>query len=279
MKLNQKRIGLLVLLLLLIGAVAFGISLMFRQRETQPVSLEVTETTAPTQPATESIPAETQAPTFAPIEVPDSVQLEVPYISQKGLLPTGCELVSSKMLLEYWGLELTIEDIIDNTFCEYPVTKNGRTYGYSPYDAFVGSPWDETSFGCFPPVITDMMNMLLPEELEAVDLSGMELAEIAETYLPREMPVLVWATISMIETYPSIGWYLTDENGNPTEEWYEWPANEHCLVLVGYDSERYYFNDPYNGRGLVSYSRELVETRYEEIGKMAVVVMEEQYAG
>ena len=279
MERKRKQIALTVLALLLTSVLTFSISLLFRKQETETVSLEsaVTETTAPTQPTTEVIMTETQPPTFAPIEIPDAVQLEVPYISQKNLLPTGCELISAQMLLAYHGVETTIEEIVDNTRCAVPVTINGQNVGCSPFEAFIGSPWDASSFGCFPPVVVEMMNKLLPQQLRAADISGMELAEIAQTYLTRNMPVLIWATIGMIETYPSIGWYLTDADGEPTEEWYEWPANEHCLVLVGYDSTHYYFNDPYNSRGLVSYSRERAETRYAEMGKMAAVVMESQY--
>ncbi len=203
MERNRKQIVLIVLVLLLTGVLIFGISLIFRKQETDTVSLEsaVTETTAPTQPTTEVIPTETQPPTFAPIEIPDAVQLEVPYISQKNLLPTGCELVSAQMLLAYHGVETTIEEIVDNTRCAFPVTINGQNVGCSPYEAFIGSPWDESSFGCFPPVVVEMMNKLLPAQLRAADISGLELAEIAQTYLTRNMPVLIWATIGMIETY------------------------------------------------------------------------------
>ena len=279
MERKRKQIALTVLALLLTSVLTFSISLLLRKQETETVSLEsaVTETTAPTQPTTEVIMTETQPLTFAPIEIPDAVQLEVPYISQKNLLPTGCELISAQMLLAYHGVETTIEELVDNTRCAVPVTINGQNVGCSPFEAFIGSPWDASSFGCFPPVVVEMMNKLLPQQLRAADISGMELEEIAQTYLTRNMPVLIWATIGMIETYPSIGWYLTDADGEPTEEWYEWPANEHCLVLVGYDSTHYYFNDPYNSRGLVSYSRERAETRYAEMGKMAAVVMESQY--
>ncbi len=203
---------------------------------------------------------------------PASIRLEIPYISQEGVLPTGCELISAMMLLSHYGVHVTVEEVVDNTFCAYPVTKGDRTHGYSPYRAFIGSPYDASSFGCYPPVIVDMMNALLPEGKQAVDITGMALQEIAETYLPKGEPVLVWATINMMETESRVGWYLLDEDGNKTDEWYNWKANEHCLVLVGYDEECYYFNDPYEGNGLVEYHRDLVETRYAEIGMCAVAV-------
>ncbi len=273
--------GRVFLFLLLCGVLIFGIFKIADSLKEKPVSVPTADTSGGdavqfetiSQQTSETVQeTETAEPTTEYIPPPASIQLEVPYISQKGLLPTGCELVSAKMLLEYYGIEATVNDIIEHTYVTNTTTINGKPYGYSPYTAFIGSPWDESSFGCYPPVIVDMMDQLLPEHKKAVDLTGMELSEIAEIYLPRNMPVMVWATISMLETFPNIGWYLLDEDGEPTDEWYDWKANEHCLVLVGYDEDSYYFNDPYGGRGLVSYSRELVETRYEEIGKCAVVV-------
>lgn len=281
---HYGRVGTALLLLLVVAVLIYALVRMTKQMDKTPSSLEMTETTqvhpvdfiteAPTEPTTE--PA-TEATTEY-IEPPDSIQLEVPYISQKGLLPTGCELVSAMMVLQYYEADVTVEDVIDNTNSAYPKTENGRTYGYHPEVAFIGSPWDETSFGCYSPVIVDMMNKLLPEGKVAKDVTGTDLQTLAEVYLPRNMPVLVWATISMLEHYPNIGWYLYDEDGNPTDEWYDWQANEHCLVLVGYDSEYYYLNDPYGGRGLVKYDRELVETRYNSLGQYAVVVVDERPA-
>lgn len=278
--------GRVLTLLLLCGILLYGIGRIIRNRTDRQTSIGTDAPFATGEPVpfavqtdsgSQTSPVATEAltePTMGFVYVPDSITLDVPYISQKGLLPTGCELISAKMMLEFYGVETTVNDIIDNTRSAYPKTINGKSYGYSPYEAFIGSPWDESSFGCYPPVITDMMNALLPEDKIAKDITGMELSEIAETYLPRNMPVLVWATISMLETYPNIGWYLLDENGEPTDEWYDWKANEHCLVLIGYDRDYYYFNDPYEGRGVVYYRRELVETRFEEIGSCAVVVVD-----
>lgn len=211
--------------------------------------------------------------TAPPVPAPAACSVEVPFTSQNGLLPTGCELVSAKMLLDYYtGSDVPIDAVIENTVCQYPETKNGVTCAPHPSKAFVGSPTDDSSFGCYAPVIVDTMNKLLPDIYTAVDTSGTELQTLAETWLPQGRPVLVWATISMLESFPSIGWYLTDENGEPTEKYYEWLANEHCLVLVGYDSENYYFNDPLKSTAPTAYPRALTEQRFEELGKQSVVV-------
>ena len=54
--------------------------------------------------------------------------------------------------------------------------------------------------------------------------------------------------------------------------YYTWIAREHCLVMTGYDNYYYYFNDPWtNAR--TRYSKSLVNTRYNELGKQAVVMV------
>ena len=234
-------------------------------------------TEAPTQPPTE---APTEAPTQPPTEPPAECRLEdVPYYSQQGLLPTGCELVSAKMVLDYYLEEdLDVQEIVEHTRCQYPESVEGRTYAPHPENAFIGSPWDETSFGCFAPTVADMMNELLPPGMTAVNTSGTPLMTLAQTYIPRGEPVLVWATICMTASFPSIGWYLYDKDGKTTDEWYEWPANEHCMVLIGYDESRYYFLDPYNSRGMVSYPYATAEQRFAEIGSYSVTVLPDEEA-
>lgn len=236
----------------------------------QTTTFSETTVTGTTTALTElSVPA-TMISTKQP--APESVRLQVPYYTQNGVLPTGCELISARMVLDYYGVTPTLNEIIENTFAEYTYMNGGRNYGYHPNDAFIGSPWDETSFGCYPPVMCNMMNRFLPEGKTAVTLEGESLSEIAETYLSQGCPVMVWATMDMKETYQAIGWYLLDEEGNETDEWYFWNANEHCLVLVGYDSEYYYFNDPLGTAEPAAYERPLVDARYADMGSRVLVV-------
>lgn len=217
--------------------------------------------------------SECTSTTTATTTASPAIMVEVPYYTQNGLLPTGCELISAKMVMEFYGVTPSIDDIVANTFAKYTYMANGKNYGYHPNDAFIGSPMDKTSFGCFPPVVSKMMNHFLPEGKEAVPLEGESLQHLAETYLLQNTPVMVWATMDMQETYGAIGWYLLDSDGNRTNEWYFWPAREHCLVLVGYDDSNYYFNDPMQEAN-VSWPRELVEQRYSDMGSRALVVLD-----
>ena len=53
----------------------------------------------------------------------------------------------------------------------------------------------------------------------------------------------------------------------------QWLANEHCMVLVGYDEDAYYCNDPYNGNGVMRYARWVLEDRYAQMGYQAVAIV------
>lgn len=288
---HKKRVPLTagaVVGIMAVCLLAFGIGLAVKRGGEKPAtdsqsanstSSSTTTSTTPSANVTDSASdvttTSTSTTTTTTAAPPTSIMLEVPYYTQNGLLPTGCELVSAKMVMEYYEVTPSIDDIVDNTFAKYTYMEGGNNYGYHPNDAFIGSPLDKTSFGCFPPVVSEMMNHFLPEGKEAVPLEGESLQELAETYLPQNTPVMVWATMEMQETYGAIGWYLLDSDGNRTDEWYFWPAREHCLVLVGYDEDSYYFNDPMQ-KANVSWERELVEQRYADMGSRALVVLDTQ---
>ena len=54
---------------------------------------------------------------------------------------------------------------------------------------------------------------------------------------------------------------------------FQWRSNEHCMLLVGYDEDILYFNDPMNSKNSpVPYNKELVLKRHKEQYEMAVLV-------
>ena len=193
--------------------------------------------------------------------------LSVPILSQWPEFPTGCESVSTVMALRYIGEDITVNRFID----EYlPKSSNfyfqdGVKYGPSPYEYFIGSPRTSASYGCMAPVIYNAVSSYFGSEDRVANTTGMSIETLCSTYIDTDVPVLVWATINMADTYPGATWYLADGTR------FHWPANEHCLVLVGYDSEKYYFNDPYKG-AVVGYKKSLVNSRYEALGKQSIVI-------
>ena len=194
-------------------------------------SSEAISGSSSSSPSADSSPAD-------PEPLVEGEVLSVPLLSQQQLgMPTGCELVSAGMLLEYYGCDLTLYQWMDNCVeFSTPWLQDGRMVNLSPWEAFIGSPWESSGYGCFAPVIRDALALALPD------------------------------TICMEETSEGPSW-LTPEGETFTRT-----NNEHCIVLVGSDSDNYIFNDPYQAGGQVSYPRQLAESRYEEMGRQAVAV-------
>lgn len=187
------------------------------------------------------------------------VIIEAPYIDQSLRWPTGCESVSAVMLLRYLGYDITVDEFIENDLeIQDFREENGEIFGPDPRKYFCGSPYDPDAFGCYAPVIVNALSKVFAGEkkYEAADETGISEKELLEKYIDRGMPVIFWACIDMREPVIGPQWRLHD-----TGEWFTWISNEHCMLLVGYDDEKYYFNDPHNGNGLTGYARDIVEKR------------------
>ncbi len=214
----------------------------------------------------------------APVVVPDISEpeapipsgthiLDVPLLSQWPEFPTGCESVSAIMALRYLGESLTVTRFIREFLPQsaHFYYEDGVRYGPSPYEYFLGTPTTDAAYGCMEPVIRKALTAYFGSDDRLEETTGTSLDELCRTYIDHDLPVLVWVTIAMIDTYPSSSWHLEDGT------LFQWPANEHCMVLVGYDEYKYYFNDPYTGQ-VMSYARTLCETRYEQMGKQSLVI-------
>lgn len=214
------------------------------------------------------------------------VLIDAPYIDQSGAYPTGCESVSAVMLLRFLGVEITVDEFIENYLDKQGFEqRDGELYGPDPRKYFCGSPYDEDSFGCYAPVIAKALGKVLSERTvkgaasekgrkehipvyEAVDETGTPLSKLVRRYIGRGMPVVCWACINMREPIIGPQWRLMD-----TGEIFTWVSNEHCMLLVGYDEKGYYFNDPYEGNGLVHYPKAVAEDRYRAQHMQAVAAV------
>lgn len=192
--------------------------------------------------------------------------IPVPLISQKECgYQTGCELVSAAMVLNHYEQQATpqeLYDIIDKA----PEPVNQEGIGVNPNSYFIGNPQTMNGFGCYAGPIIDAMNELFAGERYAVNISGTSLETIDQKYLSEGTPVIIWATIHMSEPTQGNRWTLEDG----TE--FQWLAGEHCLVLVGADDKYYYFNDPDHEGEVVGYEKTLVEQRYQQLGRQAIIV-------
>lgn len=197
--------------------------------------------------------------------------INVPYINQMPDYPTGCETISTIMYLRYLGIDVVIEDFIDN----YLPKRNfevvdGVTYGPNPNEVFVGSPYDSNSYGCFPKVMVKALKDFFEAKklpYEAFDLTGKPTEELLKEYIDKDIPVLYWTCIDMKPSHTGPSWILFDTN-----EKYTWTNNEHCLLLTGYDDNNLITNDPWNGNGVIAYDKETCIARHIEQFEGAVVI-------
>lgn len=192
--------------------------------------------------------------------------IATPYINQTPKYPTGCESVSAVMLLQYLGYSITPEEFIDIYLEKKEFEKKeGILYGPDPNKYFCGSPYDENSFGCYAPVLKRAIEKVVKEDYLVIDETDTDLEELKREYLDQGIPVIFWACIKMREPIVGPSWVLFE-----TEEEFTWISNEHCMLLVGYDNEGYYFQDPDENRGLMRYEKKLVENRHKAQYNMAI---------
>ena len=75
--------------------------------------------------------------------------IEMRGISQSGI-PTGCESVSTVMVLQHLGIEITLQMFIDNYLPRQKFYRVGDTlFGPDPQEFFAGNPYEKNSLGCF----------------------------------------------------------------------------------------------------------------------------------
>lgn len=202
-------------------------------------------------------------------DIEGGVLIDAPIICQFPHYPTGCESVSATMALNYNGINISVDDFIndyldkDNNF----YIENGKRIGPSPHEFFIGSPYDESGFGCLANVIYNaLLKIYSGDTTKVVNVSGLSMDELCVDYINKGIPAIVWANISMTDSFESNAWSFADG----TE--FVWKSGEHCMLLVGYDANNYYFNDPYTGE-LVNYPKGVSENCYEQQGMQAVVII------
>lgn len=132
------------------------------------------------------------------------------------------------MLLNHYGYDISCYDFIDKYLvCKNLENINGKLYGPSPNEAFIGNPRKDSGYGCYAPVIVDALNKATDNKYIAYNTTGTSIDELVETYVKNDIPVLLWASIDMKETNEGTIWYLNNSN-----EIFTWLSGEHCLVLV-----------------------------------------------
>lgn len=200
----------------------------------------------------------------------DTILIEgVPVIKQFPELPTGCEVTSLAMLLNFYDIKIDklglAEDMPKGLL---PAFSDGALIGGNPNELFVGSPYSESGFGVYHQPMLELLEAYMPGR--SVNLTGTNLETLFQS-IDSGHPVLVWATI------PYNGGLLDVEYTYSWKTNYgsviNWMGNEHVMVLTGYSINQgiVYLNDPYNGQEIQIKISEF-EDKWLELGQQAITV-------
>jgi len=181
-----------------------------------------------------------------------------PLINQYPKYQTGCESVALTMLLRYYGVSVTPDDVIDRLKKgSVPYWENGVLYGGNPEVEFVGNPYSESGYGAYEKPMSEVANSFKSGVIAKSDFAFSEVIRLVQS----GKPVMLWTSMGLSVPYISASWIY-----KPTGEKVSWKANEHAVVMVGATDNTVIVADPIGGK-LKSYSRSLFEQRYNYYGK------------
>lgn len=185
----------------------------------------------------------------------------VPLINQYPNYPTGCESVALTMLLKYYGVKVTPDNIIKSLpKGSKPYTKAGVTYGGNPEVEFIGNPYSLHSYGVYEKPIAEVANKYKPGIKIATGTSFDKILKI----VGAGTPVMVWSSMNLETPYISTSWIY-----KPTGERIYWKANEHAVIIIGYTTNKVIIADPIGGQ--IKYqSLSIFKERYNYYGKKAL---------
>jgi uncharacterized protein YvpB len=172
----------------------------------------------------------------------NAVMLSVPEYNQHPDYPTGCESASLYILLRYYDVDVSMEQIVEELpKGPLPYQNDGILVGANPENEFVGNPKDSNSYGVFNEPIKTVANKFK----EGAKTKNNATLEDIETLISKGHPVIAWYT-----TNPNVGIiYKNEWIDYKTGEQIKWPSYEHAVVIVGCSKDNIFYNDPNTGSG------------------------------
>jgi uncharacterized protein YvpB len=193
-----------------------------------------------------------------------SAMLNAPLIQQYPELYSGCEITTLAMMLQFYGIQkgkmaLIPEMKYDKT--AYRLDEHGKiVYWGHPNIGFVGDVTGRAKgFGIYHKALMPLLKKYIPT---AVDLTGKPFA-VLENKIAEGIPVEVWTTIDFIE---NVQWTVWDTALGPIRATF----SEHAVLLVGYDKDHVYVNDPLNEKSNLKINKALFIRTWEMMGKQAI---------
>lgn len=191
----------------------------------------------------------------------NQVKLNVPLIDQnaKPRLYNGCEVTSLAMLLNYYGINVTKNQLADQLPSE-PLTDSNGNAG-DPNDGFVGDiTGDSAGLGVYHGPIYKLAKS---KTKRAQDLSGAKFSQIIDQV---QLGHPVW-TITTTTFAPVSSMQTWQTAHGPVNVTYDM----HSVVIVGFNRAKQliYINNPY-GTKQQAVNWKNFENAYNQMGKQAV---------
>ena len=175
--------------------------------------------------------------------------------------PTGCESVALTILLNYYGVNVSVKEVVDLLRKgDLPYSENGIRYGGNPYLEFIGHPADPNAYGVYDGPIFDVANYYKPGIINGRGISLDEVLELVR----QNKPVIVWNTMHLAVPYINQSWIY-----KPTGETIKWLTSLHAIGVIGYNDSQVIVSDSLNGR-IRYFDRKTFESRYNAFGKRAL---------
>lgn len=170
----------------------------------------------------------------------NGVMLDVMEYCQYPDYPTGCESAALYILLKYYDVDVTMEQIVEALpKGSTPYYYNGVLYGANPETEFVGDPRNDWSYGVFNEPVAKVAEKFRSGVKTKKGASFTELINL----LNSGSPVEVWFAGN-----PEKGITYAESWKDPkTGETVRWPRGEHAIVVCGHDASTVTYRDPITG--------------------------------
>ena len=161
-------------------------------------------------------------------------------INQYPKYPNGCELVALDILLKYYNVNASVDDIIKVLpMGKTPYYSNGKLYGGNPNYEFLGDPRLTSGWGIWDKGLAKVAENFKPNVING---TGMDFDEILKLVY-NDRPVVVWTSINLINPYIANKWIYKE-----TGEQIVWKRFNHAVVVIGYNKDNIIISDPINGK-------------------------------
>lgn len=186
----------------------------------------------------------------------------VPHVSQLPELQRGCEVTSLSMLLQYVGIEAD-KMTLAKQIHKIPFRDANYVRG-NPYDGFVGDiyTFSKSGYGVYHGPVANLAEKYLPGKVK--DITGQTFDKVYEL-IDSGSPVWVISN----STFAPL----------PESEFTTWKTNtgdvkityrEHSVLIVGYDEQNIYINDPLAHSGYTPVPRKAFEQAWIQMGSQAI---------